>query len=60
MTDDNLIKFKANSRTHERRRKAREQERMRLIRKIGIRPEDAPLFSEELRFMVYQMSKSRG
>lgn len=49
-----IIPLKPNSRTHDRKRRIREQEKQRLIRKIGIDLEDAPLFDEELRFMVYE------
>jgi hypothetical protein len=55
----NLIPLVANSKTHERKRLAREQERDRLIRQIGIRLEDAPLYSEELRFLAYMESLGR-
>ena len=40
--------------TYQRQRAYREAEKLRLVMKIGIKPEDAPLYSEELRFMVYQ------
>jgi hypothetical protein len=52
----NLIPLAPNARTHERKRLARQQERERLIRRIGIRLEDAPLYSEELRFLAYMES----
>ena len=50
----NLIPFKPNHRTHERNRLARVKERERLIKKIGVNPDDAPLYDEELKFMVYE------
>jgi hypothetical protein len=52
----NLIPLAPNARTHERKRLARQKERQRLIDRIGIRLEDAPLYNEELRFMAYQES----
>jgi hypothetical protein len=54
-----LLPFRANQRTYERQRQARAKERERLIKRIGIRAEDAPLFSEELRFLAYQESKGK-
>jgi hypothetical protein len=51
-----LIAFRANLRTYQRQRAYREAERLRLIMRIGIDPQDAPLFDEELKFMVYQAS----
>ena len=54
-----VISLKPNTRTHERTRRSRELERERLIRRIGIRQEDAPLYSEELRFWAYEASLRR-
>ena len=54
--DMNLIPLKPNARTHQRLREAREADKLRLIRKIGIEHKDAPLYAEELRFMAYQES----
>lgn len=52
----NLIPLKPNHRTADRERKRRLAERDRLIAKIGIDPDVAPLYSEELRFLAYQES----
>ena len=52
----NLIPMKSNARTHKRLREAREADKLRLITKIGIELEDAPLFNEELRFLAYEES----
>jgi len=49
-----VIPFRPNQKTYERQRKARAQERDRIIKKIGIKLEDAPLYDEYLAFMVYQ------
>jgi hypothetical protein len=49
-----VLPFRPNQRTYERQRRARAKERERLIAKIGIRAEDAPLYDEYLSFMVYQ------
>ncbi len=54
-----VIPFKPVYRTLERLRKKRELERERLIAKIGMRYEDAPLFAEELRFLAYEASLKR-
>lgn len=51
-----ILQFKANLKTYQRQRTYREAERLRLMAKIGINPEDAPLYSEELRFLAYQAS----
>lgn len=51
----NLLPFQPNHRTHKRLREKREQEKRRLIAKIGINQEDAPLFDEYLKFMVYSL-----
>ncbi len=51
-----ILPFKPVHRTYERLRKKREAEKQRLIEKIGIRNEDAPLFSELLRFLAYEES----
>jgi len=48
-----IVPLKPNAKTHERRRREREQEKQRLIARIGINPDDAPLFDEELRFLAY-------
>jgi len=55
----NILPFKPVHKTHERLRKKREAERQRLIGKIGIRNEDAPLFSELLRFLAYEEIRGR-
>ena len=52
----NILPFKPVHKTHERLRKKREAEKQRLIQKIGIHSEDAPLFSELLRFLAYEES----
>jgi len=52
----NLIPLKSNARTHKRLREARQADKLRLIAKIGIELEDAPLFNEELRFLAYEES----
>jgi hypothetical protein len=52
----NVLPFKPVHKTHERMRNKREAEKQRLIQKIGICNEDAPLFSELLRFLAYEES----
>ncbi len=55
-----VLPIKPNSHTHERLRRQRQEARNRLISRIGMRIEDAPLFEEELRMMAYEESlKSR-
>ena len=48
--------IRPNSRTHDRLRRQRQEARSRLISRIGMRMEDAPLFEEELRMMAYEES----
>ena len=48
--------IKPNSHTHDRLRRQRQEARSRLISRIGMRMEDAPLFEEELRMMAYEES----
>ena len=51
-----ILKLKPNHITHRRLRERRERERLRLIRKIGVRLQDAPLYDEQLRFLAYEES----
>ena len=51
-----VLPIRPNARTHERLRRQRQADRDRLIARIGIRHEDAPLFDEELRFLAYEES----
>lgn len=53
----NLIPLKPNSKTHQRKRLEREQEKLRLINQIGINRADAPLYDEELRFLIEEQSR---
>lgn len=55
----NVIPLRPNAKTHERLRRQREQTKQRLIAKIGINLEDAPLYDEELRFLAYQESRRK-
>lgn len=55
-----IVAFAPNHRTHERKRHTREAEKARIIQKIGMNPDDAPLFEEELRFMAYQASMDKS
>lgn len=48
--------IRPNSRTHDRLRRRRQEAKDRLISRIGMRMEDAPLFDEELRMMAYEES----
>jgi hypothetical protein len=48
--------IRPNSRTHERLRRRRKEAKDRLVVRIGIDPDDAPLFDEELRMMAYEES----
>ena len=43
-----IHQFRPNARTHDRLRRQRQEAKDRLVAKIGIRLEDAPLFEEEL------------
>jgi len=51
-----ILQLKPNHITHRRLRERREREKARLIRKIGVRLEDAPLYDEQLRFLAYEES----
>jgi hypothetical protein len=51
-----ILQLKPNHTTHRRLRERWERERLRLIRKIGVRLEDAPLYDEQLRFLAYEES----
>ena len=55
----NLLPLKPNHRTAQRLREAREREKDRLIKQIGINHEDAPLYEEELRLLAYERSLGR-
>jgi hypothetical protein len=55
-----LIPFKPNQKTYDRMRQKREQEKKRLINKIGVCHQDAPLFSEWIRFLAYCESIGRN
>lgn len=48
--------LKPNARTHERRRRQRQATRQRLLARIGVHHENAPLFDEELVFLAYEES----
>lgn len=48
--------FQPNARTHERRRRERQATRQRLLARIGIRHEDAPLYDEQLMFLAHEES----
>ena len=52
----NLIPFTPNHRTAARLKAKREAAKRRLIERIGINREDAPLYDEELAFWAYQES----
>lgn len=54
-----IVKLQANYFTHRRMREKREAAKRRLIQKIGIRSEDAPLFDEMLKMMAYEESLRR-
>jgi hypothetical protein len=51
-----ILQLKPNHITHKRLREHREKEKLRLMRKIGVRLEDAPLYDESLRFLAYEES----
>jgi hypothetical protein len=51
-----LLEFKKVLKTYQRERAHREAEKMRLIARIGINPDDAPLYDEELRLLAWQES----
>lgn len=54
-----VLPFAPNARTFARLKLARERERERICKKVGIELSDAPLFEEELRFLAYAESLKR-
>ena len=51
-----VLRLKPNHITHKCLRERREKDKLRLIKRIGVQIEDAPLHDEQLRFLAYEES----